>query len=165
MSNALQTGPAIRRPALRLAELRAQFEVVRPCGPAMIAMALVTIRDADPELFARLGVDHDDPSTDAQLLFATLDQIVANVHRFHVLEAPLARAGRQARGRGLTRADFVTLRSALLLALSGLLADEWTTHTHARWRLLADAVIGAMLAGAHATAIAHTPAASHAKAA
>lgn len=114
----------------------------------MIAMALVTVRDAQPDLFARLGVDADDPSDDAQLLFATMDQVVANLHRFHVLEAPLARAGRKLRSRHLTPRDLATLRDALLHALSGLLADDWTPHAHARWRLLADAVIGAMLAGA-----------------
>lgn len=112
----------------------------------MVAQALRTLEDAHPDTRALLPDVQAQPQLPKKL-FATLDQLVRNAHRFGSIEPALAEAGAACRARGLSASDLAIARDCLLDAMAMLSGSDWTDQLEQEWRFVLDAALGAMIAG------------------
>lgn len=130
---------------IRAFALRTSLAYFKPCGPALMARVVRTLGDDHADLRALLP---EDTSRLHARWFTTLEQVVGQCERFHRLERVLGDLGLRAAGAGVTPAHHAAVRECLLTAMRDLAGDEWTDELEKSWRLLLDAVSGAMLAGA-----------------
>jgi hemoglobin-like flavoprotein len=131
----------MQRPQIR--RVKQSFDWMRPCGPALVAQVLRKLEERHPDTRALFPAQ-------AKLnkrLFATLEQVVGHLHRYQVLEPALAEAGRDAMARGARPEDFAKVREEMIDAMARLAGEDWTTELDHDWRLVLDAMAGAMLAG------------------
>ena len=134
---------------IQLNQVRASLEWFRPCGPALVAQVVRQLADNHPRVRAFLP---DDTSTWHARWFATLAQVVANLHTFQAVEGGLGVLGTRAAARGVTPAHMAVVRDELLVAMSRLAGEDWTDALHEAWTTTLDAAIGAMIHTAPATA-------------
>lgn len=130
---------------IHLMMLRQSYEMFQPCGGALLASVVRRLGDDHPDVRALLpeetGHLHDE-------WFATLGQVIRKADRFSMLEAPLAKLGREIGSTGATIRDYEIVRSELLGAMARLSGEDWTPELSRAWGLLLEAITGAMLSGA-----------------
>ncbi len=127
---------------IEIHRVRSSLDWFRPCGAALVAQAVRQVADNHPGVRSRLPAD---TSGWHARWFATLEQVVDNLHSFETLEPGLGVLGRRAGAVGLTPAHMAVLREELVSAMARLAGADWTPSLDAGWRLVLDAIIGAML--------------------
>ena len=122
--------------------VRSSLDWFRPCGAALVAQTVRQVADNHPEVRSRLPAN---TSGWHARWFATLEQVVDNLHNFQSLEPGLSVLGKRAAAAGVTPLHMAVLRDELIVAMARLAGDDWTDALHAAWSTVLDAVIGAML--------------------
>jgi hemoglobin-like flavoprotein len=135
---------------IQMRRVRATFDEVRPCGPALIAQVIRSLREHHSAMRSFLK---GESGAHSATLFATLEQIVRNAERFDTLEGPLGALGAKAAAVGLKPPHYALVREELIVAMANLLGDTWTDAVENDWRQLLDACAGAMLAAPAAAAV------------
>jgi hemoglobin-like flavoprotein len=131
----------MERPQIR--RVKQSMEWMRPCGPALVAQVLRKLDERHPDTRALFPAG---PEL-SKRLFATLEQVVGHAHRYQALEPALAEAGRDVLRRGARPEDFRAVREEMIDAMARLAGEDWTQELDRDWRLVLDAIAGAMMAG------------------
>lgn len=108
----------------------------------MVAQTVRQVADNHPGIRSKLPPD---TSGWHGRWFATLEQVVDNLGSFHTLEPGLGVLGKRAAAAGITPGHMASIRDELMSAMARLAGDDWTPGLAAGWRVVLDAVIGAML--------------------
>ncbi len=127
---------------IQLNHVRSSLDWFRPCGGALIAQTVRQLADNHPRVRSLLP---EDTANWNVRWFATLEQIVGNLHSFESVEPGLGVLGRRATLNGFTPAHMATVRDELILAMARLAGPDWSDSVNASWVLVLDAVIGAMM--------------------